>query len=295
MQASDGAIQDYFGLSVSLLGSLGLAGAYGDDDNGSYSGSAYLYRNLDTASGTVTEDVKLLASDGAANDWFGYSVSLDGDRFLVGAQSGDGAVTGSGKAYSGSVKSVTTLDDGSASETISGISLVSRTDWVIGETTDNNSVTLSAGDAADVTSSGKAVYIGKEAGSDFNELVFAGSLTASEVNIGATGNSGNLLQLEDTADISGADLFRLALDNALKIEGNYSGIDDLLTYLGGTDLQLWDGSAWAALTTDNADELISTGYEGGYTTVTAIPEPATGSLIALVGGIGFLLRRRFMD
>ena len=296
--ASDGAASDVFGYSVSLSGSVGLVGANGDDDNGESSGAAYLYRNLDTVSGTVTEDVKLLASDGVGGDSFGDSVSLDGDRFVVGALNGDGAVARSGKAYSGSVKSVTTLDDGSASETISGISFVSRTDWVIGETTDNNSVTLSDGDAADVTSSGKAVYIGKEETSDLNELFLAGALTATAVHIGTLdgeGNQGNLLWLAATADTSGVDEFYLSLDNSLKIEDDYSDVGDLLTYLDGTDLQLWDGSAWAALTTDNADELISTGYESGYTTVTAIPEPATGSLIALVGGIGFLLRRRFMD
>ena len=57
---------------MSHSGSVGLVGAILDDDNGGNSGSAYLFRNLDTATGTVNQNVKLLASDGAAEDFFGY-------------------------------------------------------------------------------------------------------------------------------------------------------------------------------------------------------------------------------
>ena len=35
-----------------------------------------MFRNLDTASGTVTQNVKLTASDGVAYDGFGTAVSL---------------------------------------------------------------------------------------------------------------------------------------------------------------------------------------------------------------------------
>ena len=65
LNASDGAANDRFGESVSLSGNTGLIVAALDDDNGSNSGSAYIFRNLDTATGTVNESVKLLASDGA--------------------------------------------------------------------------------------------------------------------------------------------------------------------------------------------------------------------------------------
>ena len=37
LTASDGANEDYFGISVSLYGDYALIGAYGDDDNGSAS------------------------------------------------------------------------------------------------------------------------------------------------------------------------------------------------------------------------------------------------------------------
>ena len=85
LNASDGAADDIFGGSVSLSGNTGLISATGDDDNGSRSGSAYLFRNLDTATGTVNESVKLLPSDGAERDFFGGSVSLSGNAGLIGA------------------------------------------------------------------------------------------------------------------------------------------------------------------------------------------------------------------
>ena len=41
--ASDGKAEDWFGHSVSISGDYALIGAYGDDDNGSRSGSAYIF------------------------------------------------------------------------------------------------------------------------------------------------------------------------------------------------------------------------------------------------------------
>ena len=188
--ASDGAAEDEFGRSVSLSGTTGLVGARLDDDEGFRSGSAYLFRNLDSVTGTVNQNVKLTASDGAGNDSFGTSVSLSGDRFIIGA---DGKNSATGQAYFGTVSSVTTLDEGSASRTIDGISFISQDDWIIGQNTDANEVTLLAGNTGDVTAAGKSVHVGQNAGSDSNTLTIAGTLTANEVNVGATGNTGNEL------------------------------------------------------------------------------------------------------
>jgi len=189
LTASDAAIEDFFGYSVSLSGTTGLVGASGKN---SAQGAAYLFRGLDTASATVTENVKLTASNAANNDFFGYSVSLSGDQFIIGAQ---GKNSATGEAYTGTISSVTTLDTGNASRTIDGISFVSQDDWIIGETTDNNQVTLTAGDSANVTASGKGVFIGKNAGSDNNKLIIAGDLIANQITIGASGNAGNTLQV----------------------------------------------------------------------------------------------------
>jgi len=43
LTASDGAVADEFGRSVSVDGDTAVVGAWGDDDNGSNSGSAYVF------------------------------------------------------------------------------------------------------------------------------------------------------------------------------------------------------------------------------------------------------------
>lgn len=74
---------DQFGNSVAISGALLIIGAWGDDNNGEFSGSAYLY----DASNPVHPNLiaKLLANDGEANDQFGNSVGISGLRAIVGA------------------------------------------------------------------------------------------------------------------------------------------------------------------------------------------------------------------
>ena len=81
---------------MSNRGDVALVGAQNDDDNGTYSGSAYVYR---WNGSNWVEEQKLLASDGAAGDWFGHSVSISGDVALVGAYADDDIGTNSGSAY----------------------------------------------------------------------------------------------------------------------------------------------------------------------------------------------------
>jgi len=93
LNASDGAKNDNFGCSVSLSDDAALIGALGDDN---WRGSAYIF----TCTGTTwTQQQKLTASDGIAGDWFGTSVSLDGDTALIGAHYNDDNETNSGSAY----------------------------------------------------------------------------------------------------------------------------------------------------------------------------------------------------
>jgi len=94
--ASDGASQDLFGYSVSIFDDYAVIGACGDDDNGSYSGSVYVFIRSDTI---WTEQVKLTASDGTADNYFGYSVSISGDYIAIGAYSDDDNGISSGSAY----------------------------------------------------------------------------------------------------------------------------------------------------------------------------------------------------
>ena len=50
-------------------------------------------------SGTLNEDAKLLASDGAEGDYFGLSVSISGDRVVAGAYRNDDYGVPTGSAY----------------------------------------------------------------------------------------------------------------------------------------------------------------------------------------------------
>ena len=94
--ASDGAFNDRFGAAVALSGDLALVGATGDDDWGSFSGSAYVFVR---SGGVWTQQQKFLASDGAMNDVFGFPVALSGDTALIGAHRDDDQGEDSGSAY----------------------------------------------------------------------------------------------------------------------------------------------------------------------------------------------------
>jgi hypothetical protein len=96
LYASDGERSDRFGISVSISGNNAVIGAHGDDDNGQYSGSAYVF----VKSGTSwTEEKKLKASDGSAWDYYGYSVGLSGGTALIGSPKDDDKGSLSGSAY----------------------------------------------------------------------------------------------------------------------------------------------------------------------------------------------------
>ncbi|WP_395372985.1 hypothetical protein [Marinicella sp. W31] len=98
--ANDGDMGDRFGGSVSLWGNRALVGAPNNDTiAGKQSGEVYVF-DFDTTTGwTLT--TKLNASAGGAFDHFGTSVSLWGDRALIGAPFYNGSTAGSsiGAAY----------------------------------------------------------------------------------------------------------------------------------------------------------------------------------------------------
>ncbi len=93
---SDGAADDTFGSSVSISGDTAIIGAVLDNDNGTESGSAYMF----TRSGDIwSQQAKLLPTDGAASDYFGDCVSINGDTAVIGAPGGFGSGVQPGAAY----------------------------------------------------------------------------------------------------------------------------------------------------------------------------------------------------
>ena len=98
LTASDAAPWDRFGFSVSVSGNLALIGAPTHDDVPNDSGSAYVFR-FDPDTSEWIEEAKLTASDAAASDTFGFSVSMSGDLALIGALGNSDAGLASGSAY----------------------------------------------------------------------------------------------------------------------------------------------------------------------------------------------------
>jgi hypothetical protein len=262
--ASDAAGWDYFGMSVSLSNGNALVGAYAKALNDAwYTGAAYYYTNLDSASGTLTETLKLLAADARAEDSFGYRAALDGDNFLITAVYGLNSTTGaqSGKAYAGTIRSMTTLDeaDGATLE-IDGISFVSKTDWIVGSTHDDNTVTLASGSTADVTANGKAVSVGAGAGSSDNTLAIDGTLTATSIQIGCGNlNYGNCLRIGNGG---------LVKCDSLTISAGAGGENHNALVLGGGLLAL-SGNAEGDVETLLSEGRISLVYGDQYVTATS--------------------------
>ena len=95
LTASDAAAGDNFGISVGISGATAIVGAHRDaDDDGFYSGSAYLFNAT-----TGAQIAKLTASDAAGGDYFGHSVAIFDNTAIVGAFADDDAGFNSGLAY----------------------------------------------------------------------------------------------------------------------------------------------------------------------------------------------------
>ncbi|UCF49471.1 MAG: hypothetical protein JSU91_06915, partial [Thermoplasmatales archaeon] len=84
--ASDSSSGDGFGASVYVNGDHIIVSSPDDDDKGTASGSAYVFNR---GTSTWSESVKFVASDGATQDYFGWSVSISSVFAIVGAYAED--------------------------------------------------------------------------------------------------------------------------------------------------------------------------------------------------------------
>ena len=89
---------DVFGCAVSISGNYALIGAQGEDEDTSEmntlveAGSAYIFER--DSNGTWNEVQKIVASDRAPFDYFGYTVAIDGNYLVVGALEEDEDTSG---------------------------------------------------------------------------------------------------------------------------------------------------------------------------------------------------------
>ena len=94
--APDGSAFDCFGHSVGIYGDTAIIGAYGDDDNGSASGSVNVFVRVNDV---WPHQAKLLAPDGSADDDVGYIVGIYGDTVIIGAYGDDDNGSASGSVH----------------------------------------------------------------------------------------------------------------------------------------------------------------------------------------------------
>ena len=164
LEASDGAAQDNLGFSVAVSGDTAVVGAPRDAvGSNANQGSAYVYVR---ANGVWTFQQKLTASDGIANDEFGYAVAVEGETVFVGrhfTQVGNnartrGAVyvyTRTGTTWTQSPSQLTPSD--AADGDLFGNSLaVDNGTLVVGALQKNNGATFFQGAAYVFTGSGAA-------------------------------------------------------------------------------------------------------------------------------------------
>jgi uncharacterized repeat protein (TIGR01451 family) len=97
--APDLAASDALGSSVAAFGDTALVGARAGDGLVADSGSAYVFTFDPVAATAPAFQAELNASDGAANDFFGAAVSIDGETAVVGAYGDDDGGGQSGSAY----------------------------------------------------------------------------------------------------------------------------------------------------------------------------------------------------
>ena len=172
----DGAAGDYFGRSVAVSGDTALVSACHADGTATDTGAAYV---LVRSGSTWTQQAKLIASDGAEGDTFGFPVAISGDTAIIGAIGDDDMASGSGSAYvftrSGTTwtqQAKLTASDGGAGDWFGFSSALSGDTAVIGAPFDD-----------DKGADSGSVYVFTRSGTTWTQQV---KLTASD---GAAGDT----------------------------------------------------------------------------------------------------------
>ena len=191
LSASDGAADDFFGVSVALSGDTLVVGAVGDDSNpNTDQGSAYVFVRTGNS---WAQQPKLTANDAAANDQFGKSVALNGDTMVLGApgdNSSQGAVyvfTRSGTIWAQQQK--LTANDAAAGDNFGFSVALSGDSVVVGASGDDTGANLSQGSAYVFVRNGtnwtQQQKLTASDGANADEFGFSVALSDNTVVVGA--------------------------------------------------------------------------------------------------------------
>lgn len=203
LTASDGVPNAEFGDSVAVSGSTVVAGAPGCLNCG-FVGAAYVFTEPAKGWGNMTQTAKLTASDGVANNQFGFAVSIDGGTIAVGAHgmnSGRGAVYVFTEPINGwtnmTQTAKLTASDATPSELVGRSVSISGNTVVAGAPQDNNGAYKEQG----------AAYVFVEPADGWADITQTAKLTPSDgVSYGEMGYSvgidGNTIVVGDPSPIS---------------------------------------------------------------------------------------------
>jgi len=190
--ASDGDPADFFGFSVAISDDVAIIGAYGDDDHGAFSGSAYVY---DATTGNQL--FKLISDDGANGDLLGWSVAISGDIAVVGALNDNDNGSNSGSAY---VFDMTTgnqlfkllADDGAAGDYFGESVGISGTTAIIGAQEDGDNGYLSGSVYVfDVATGNQLFKLLADDGDTFDYFGKSVAISGTTAIVGAVGDADN--------------------------------------------------------------------------------------------------------
>jgi hypothetical protein len=260
--AGAGGLDHRFGTALDASGTRAVAGADGDDFNGTDSGAASIYSH--DGINWIGPQV-LRPDDGAAGDLFGSAAAIDGDRALVGAPEDDGAGSAYVFQFDGSVWSqVQKLSDGSTGDEYGASVALSGDLAVVGAPLDDEAAS-DAGAAYVYRHDGSSWVLEQkllgESGSDNfgNSVAVSGdaALVGAHLhddidsNAGAAyvyrhdGSSWSLEQKLTDPEGMGGDLlgFSVALDGTVAVAGAYRSDIGLLN-TGSALAFRYDGSSW---------------------------------------------------
>lgn len=250
LTASDGETDDRFGQGVGISGNLAIVGAYQDDDLGGRSGSAYLF---DVRTGQ--ELLKLTAADGAAEDWFGESVSISGSRAIVGAQGDDDNGFQSGSAYvfdvaTGQQLLKLTASDGNVAHRFGWSVAISGDRAVVGANEADGLVSLAgAAYVFDVTTGQELFKLIASDGALQDYFGHSVGISGSRVVVGARqdddlGDGSGSAYVFDVA--SGQQLFKLTASDGASGDwfGHSAAISGHRAVVGALFYGSWSGSAY---------------------------------------------------
>ena len=250
LMPNDAASEDYFGYSVAISGNYAIVGAFGNDDNGSNSGSAYIF---DVSSGNQLH--KLTDSNGAANDIFGRSVAISDSYAIVGADADDDNGSNSGSVFIFDVSSGNQLYKLSASDAASD----DRFGWSVA-ISGNYTIIGSYSDDDNGSNSGSAYIFDLTSGNQVHKLTASDATSSAQFgySVAISGNyaivgarltntstgsayifnvtTGTQLHKITASDMAQQDQFGVSVS----ISGNYA----IVGAFGNDDIGLNSGSAY---------------------------------------------------